>query len=164
MAAVPANSRLGLNIEDQDQWQAYIGLSHQHGNSKKGERLGSMERLPGLPQLRTISQEKYNNYQHYLKGENEQKEKLWLPNCKNIRKIEKRGGGHFQSKNLCCRFWKFLTGLLSNFRVQSMFFNNCVENNQNKTHFEEGSSGNTSLRDESGYQIGQIFGKVPNGN
>ena len=22
-----------------------------------------------------------------------------------------RGGGHFQSKNLCCRFWKFYTGL-----------------------------------------------------
>ena len=35
------------------------------------------------------------------------------------------------------------------------FFNNCIENNQNKTHFEEGSSSHTSLGDESGYQIGQ---------
>ena len=47
MAAVPANSRLGLNIEDLDQRQAYIGLSRQHGNIKKGERLG--------PQLHTTS-------------------------------------------------------------------------------------------------------------
>ena len=28
----------------------------------------------------------------------------------------------------------------SNFRVQGMFFNNCIEKNQNKTHFEEGTS------------------------
>ena len=34
----------------------------------------------------------------------------------------------------------------SNFRVQGMFFNNCIEKNQNKTHFKEGSSSHTSLR------------------
>ena len=26
-------------------------------------------------------------------------------------KTPKGGGGHFQSKNLCCRFWELLTGL-----------------------------------------------------
>ena len=31
----------------------------------------------------------------------------------------------------------------SNFRVQDMFFNNCIEKNQNKTNFEEGSSSHT---------------------
>ena len=36
----------------------------------------------------------------------------------------------------------------SNFRVQGMFFfNNCIEKNQNKTPFEEGSSSQASLRD-----------------
>ena len=44
------------------------------------------------------------------------------------------------------------------------FFNNCIEKNQNKTHFEEGSCSHTSLRDGSRYQIGWIFGKVPNGS
>ena len=38
----------------------------------------------------------------------------------------------------------------SYFRVQGMFFNNCIEKNQNKTQFEEGSSSPTSLRDGSG--------------
>ena len=42
-------------------------------------------------------------------------------------KCHRGGGGHFQSKNLCCRFWELLTGLLDheiagNFRVQDMFF------------------------------------------
>ena len=37
----------------------------------------------------------------------------------------------------------------SNVRVQGMFFNNCIEKNQNKTHFEEGSRSHTSLRDGS---------------
>ena len=42
----------------------------------------------------------------------------------------------------------------SNFRVQDMFFfNNCIEKNQNKTHFEEGSRSHTSLRDGSGMII-----------
>ena len=33
------------------------------------------------------------------------------------------------------------------------FFNNCIEKNQNKTHFEEGSRSHTSLRDGSGMII-----------
>ena len=42
----------------------------------------------------------------------------------------------------------------SNFRVQGMFFfNNCIEKNQNKTHFEGGSSSHYSIRDGSRYQI-----------
>ena len=52
----------------------------------------------------------------------------------------------------------------SNFRVQGMFFSSyCIEKNQNKTRFEEGSCSHTSLRDGSKYQEGWIFGKVPNG-
>ena len=61
-------------------------------------------------------------------------------------------------------FGNFKQGFLSmkliqknNFRVQDMFFvffNNCIEKNQNKTYFEEGSSttssssSHTSLREE----------------
>ena len=37
-----------------------------------------------------------------------------------------------------------------NFRVQDIFFNNCIEKNQNKTHFEAGSNSHTILRDGSG--------------
>ena len=48
----------------------------------------------------------------------------------NFGKLSNGGGGHFQSKNLCCRFWKLLTGLFkheidkkeSNIRVQGVFF------------------------------------------
>ena len=41
--------------------------------------------------------------------------------------------------------------------IQGMlFFNNCIEKNQNKTHFEEGSSSHTSLRDRPGYQNGKL--------
>ena len=42
----------------------------------------------------------------------------------------------------------------SNFRVQVCFLNNCIEKNQNKTHFEEDFSSHTSLRDGPGYQNG----------
>ena len=58
--------------------------------------------------------------------------------------------------------WDWFKRVISGFRV--CFFNNCIEKNQNKTHFEEGSSSHTSLRDGSGYQNGWIFGKVPNGH
>ena len=44
------------------------------------------------------------------------------------------------------------------------FFNNCIEKNQNKTQFEEGSNSHTSVRAGSRYQIKWIFGKVPNGS
>ena len=30
----------------------------------------------------------------------------------NFRKNSKGGGGYFQSKNLCCRFWIFKQGFL----------------------------------------------------
>ena len=56
-----------------------------------------------------------------------------------------KGRSHFQSKNLCCTFWeqgflimKLKKIVISGFRVY--FFNNCIEKNQNKTHFEEGTS------------------------
>ena len=39
----------------------------------------------------------------------------------------------------------------SNFRIQGIFFNNCFEKNQNKTHYEEDSSSHNSLRDGSYY-------------
>ena len=88
-------------------------------------------------------------------------------------KFKKGGGsmGLFQSKHLYCifetlnrAFWagNWFKRVISGFRVS--FFNNCIEKNQNKTHFEEGSSSHTSLRDRPGYQNGWMSGKVPNGS
>ena len=34
------------------------------------------------------------------------KGRIPLPNLMNFWKSAKGGGGHFQSKNLCCRFWE----------------------------------------------------------
>ena len=56
--------------------------------------------------------------------------------------------------------WNWYKIVILGFRV--CFFNNCIEKNQNKTHFEGGSSSHTSLRDGSRYQIGWIFGKISN--
>ena len=55
------------------------------------------------------------------------------------------GGGHFQSKNLCCKIWTFKQGYLTMKLIQRglfrlCFFNNCIDKNQNKTHFEEDTS------------------------
>ena len=65
----------------------------------------------------------------------EQQEDIKRQRCVHTNKdffLEKcqRVGGHFQSKNLYCRFWKLNTGLFeheidkkkSNFRVQGMCF------------------------------------------
>ena len=86
----------------------------------------------------------------------------------DFRKSSKGGGVIFNPKTHIADFGNSKQGFLSmkliqksNFRVQGMFFNNCIEKNQNKTHFEEGSSSHTSLRDGSRYQNGSIFGKVP---
>ena len=58
-----------------------------------------------------------------------------------------RGRGHFHSKIYIADFGNFKQGFLSwnwykivisGFRI--CFFNNCIEKNQNKTHFEEGTS------------------------
>ena len=53
------------------------------------------------------------------------KGRVMLPNWMNFRKSSKGKGGHFQSKNLYCRFGNLKQGLLSiklkqksNFRVQ----------------------------------------------
>ena len=84
---------------------------------------------------------------------------MWLPNQMNFRKSSK--GGHFNPKNYVADFGNFQHGFLSmkliqksNFRVQVCFLNNCIEKNQNKTHFEEDFSSHTSLRDGPGYQNG----------
>ena len=52
-----------------------------------------------------------------------------------------------QSKIHIADFGNFKQGFLSmkliqkgNFRVQGLFFKNCIEKNQNKTPFEEGTS------------------------
>ena len=54
------------------------------------------------------------------------------------------GGVTFNPKIYIADFGNFKEGFLimkliqnSNFWVQGMFFNNCIEKNQNKTHFEE---------------------------
>ena len=91
------------------------------------------------------------------------------PNRMNFRKSSKGGGVIFNPKIYVVDFGNFKQAILnmklirkSNFSVQGMFFNNCIEKNQNKTHFEEGSSSHTSLRDRSRYQIRWIFRKVSN--
>ena len=61
------------------------------------------------------------------------KGRIPLPNGMNFWKSAK-GGGHFQSKNLSCRFWELKTGLFeheidkekSNLRFQGMFFSTIV--------------------------------------
>ena len=67
----------------------------------------------------------------------------------NFRKSAKGGGGAiFNPKIYVADFENFKQGFLimkliqkSNFRVQGMFFSaNCIDKNQNKTHFEEGTS------------------------
>ena len=85
-----------------------------------------------------------------------------------------KGGGSFSIQKFMWQIlgtlnrafwsWNWYKLVISGLRV--CFFNNCncIEENQNKSHFEEGSSSHTSLRDGSGYQIGWIFGKVPNGS
>merc|ERR1712012_714431 len=88
----------------------------------------------------------------------------------NFRESAKgRGGGViFNPKKYIADFGIFNQGFLfmkliqnSNFRVQGMFFNDCIEKNQNKTHFEEGSSSHNSLRDGSRYQIGWQLTPTP---
>ena len=65
----------------------------------------------------------------------------------NFRISFKGGGGGviFNPKIYVAGFGNFKQEFLSmkliqksNFRVQGMFFNNCIEENQNKIHFEEG--------------------------
>ena len=68
------------------------------------------------------------------------------PNRMIFGKVPK-GGGIFNPKIYVADFGNFKQGFLSmklilksNFRVQGMLlFNNCIEKNQNKTHFEEGT-------------------------
>ena len=94
----------------------------------------------------------------------------WMPQIGWIfGKVPKGGGVIFNPKIYVVDFGNFKQAILnmklirkSNFSVQGMFFNNCIEKNQNKTHFEEGSSSHTSLRDRSRYQIRWIFRKVSN--
>ena len=86
------------------------------------------------------------------------------PNGMNFGKVSRGGEGVgviFNQKNYVADLGNFKQVFLSmkliqksNFRVQGMFFNNCIEKNQNKTHFEEGPSSHNSLRDRSRYQIG----------
>ena len=73
-------------------------------------------------------------------------------NWMNLRKSSKGGRRIiFNPKNNIADFGNFKQGFLSmkliqksNFRVQGMLFNNCIEKNQNKTHFEKGSSSHQS--------------------
>ena len=72
-----------------------------------------------------------------------------------FRKISKEGGGcHFQSKNLCCRFWTFKQNFLSTKLIQNVQDDSpkmrlggvkvCLELFQNFMHFGVGS-GHPSL-------------------
>ena len=79
------------------------------------------------------------------------------------------GGVIFNPKIYVGNFGNFKQGFLSmkliqysNFRVQDMFFNNCIGKNKNETHFEESCCSRNSLMEGSRYQIGWIFGNVPN--
>ena len=91
------------------------------------------------------------------------KGKVRLPNLMNFRKSAK-GGGSFAIQKFILQIWgtsnrafwawNWCKIIISGFRV--CFFNNFIEKNQNKTHFEEGSSSHNSLRNGSRYQIGWI--------
>ena len=71
-----------------------------------------------------------------------------LPNRMNFQESAKKGRGViFNPKIYGADFGNFKQGFMSmkliqnsKYRVKGIFFNNCIEKNQNKTHFEEGSS------------------------
>ena len=78
----------------------------------------------------------------------------------NFQKSAKRGV-IFNPKIYVGNFGNFKQGFLSmkliqysNFRVQDMFFNNCIGKNKNETHFEESCCSRNSLMEGSRYQIG----------
>ena len=79
-----------------------------------------------------------------------------------LEKCQRDGGGViFNRKIHIADFGNFKRGFLimkliqnSNFRVQGMFSNNCIEKNKNETHLEEGSSSHNGLRDGPRNQIG----------
>ena len=48
----------------------------------------------------------------------------------NFRKSSKGGGGHFQSKNLCCKIWTFKQGYLTMKLIQRGLFRLCLKNLQ----------------------------------
>ena len=61
--------------------------------------------------------------------------------------MPKGGGVIFNPKIYVADFGNFEQGSVimkliqnDNFRVQGIFFNNCIEKNHNKTHLEEGTS------------------------
>ena len=53
------------------------------------------------------------------------KGRLPLPKRMNFRKSSKRGGGHFQSKNLYCKIWTFKQGYLTMKLIQRGLFRLC---------------------------------------
>ena len=65
-----------------------------------------------------------------------------------LEKFQRRGGGSFPIQKFMLQIlgtlnrafwaWNWYKRVISGFRV--CFFNNCIEKNQNKTHFEEGTS------------------------
>ena len=73
--------------------------------------------------------------------------RMAVPNRMHLWKSSKGEGVIFNPKIYISDFGNFKQGFLimkliqnSNFRAQGVFFNNCIEKNQNKTHFEEGTS------------------------
>ena len=48
------------------------------------------------------------------------KGRLTLPKRMNFRKSSKGGGGHFQSKNLCCKIWTLKQGYLTIKLIQNL--------------------------------------------
>ena len=57
------------------------------------------------------------------------KGRMEIPKRMFFRKSSKRGGGHFQSKNLYCRFWTFKQGFLSMKMLQKGHFRVCFSTN-----------------------------------
>ena len=66
-------------------------------------------------------------------------------------KCQGGGGVIFNPKNYPADYGNLKQGFLS---IKLSFFNNCMEKNQNKTHFDEGYCIHISQRDGSRYHIG----------
>ena len=76
---------------------------------------------------------------------NKSKGRTGRPKRMNFRKSSKGGGGSFPIQKFILQILDLQTGLFEHEidtkgSFQGMFFNNCIEKNQNKTHFKEGTS------------------------
>ena len=111
-------------------------------SAKKNCKKNSFSKgFPGAIHIKTCQRNPKDLWHTFLKARRTTR-KCFLSSCQDI------CGVIFNPKIYFADFWNFKQGfwawnwfkrVISGFRV--CFFNNCIEKNQNKTHFEEGMFG-----------------------